>query len=81
MQVGALLYHFIALYTSCIYCCIDVGHSNGSHAGPDLLSGGGGGYSCMLLCLVYPTPNCANAGSDLQLVLVVFLLPSNDANT
>ena len=79
MQVGALFYHCIALYISCIYCCIDVGHSNGSH-GPDLLSGGGG-YSCMLLCLVHLTPNYANAGSDLQLVLVVFFLPPNDANT
>ena len=45
-------------YASCIDCCI--GHSNGTHAGPDLDSGGGG-CSCMLL---------------VQLVLAVFFLSS-----
>ena len=65
--------------TACPYAsCIDryISHSIGTRAGPVLV--GGGGCSCMLL---HKTPNCDSAGPDLQLALVVFLLPSTSANT
>ena len=47
-------------YASSIHCCI--GHSNDTHAGPDLISGGGD-CSCMLL--LHPAPTCSDAGPDL----------------
>ena len=47
----------ICPYASCIDCCIR--HCNGTHAGPDLV-GGGGSCSCMLL--LHPVPNCPDAG-------------------
>ena len=57
-----------------------IGHSNSTRAGPDLIGGGGGGCSCMLL---HPTPTCADAGPDhnLQLAQVVFFLLPTGTNT
>ena len=48
-------------YASCNDCCIV--HSNRAGADPELVGGGGGGWSCMLL--PHTVPSCTDAGPDL----------------
>ena len=48
-------------YASCNDCLIV--HSTGAGADPELVGGGGGGWSCMLL--LHPVLNCADTGPDL----------------
>ena len=57
MRQGMKGIRSVCPYASCNDCCIV--HSTSAGADPELVSGGGGGWNCMLL--LHPVPTCADS--------------------